>query len=501
MNTHQQFAVVCAIGVLIAMGLVLRGTSQSQPSERAVQSFADSEPTRDVAVPHDSRSEIERELSWDAGDAEYLEKLLEMEDARLRRQFPSVWVKLRAQTSSSDVTTTSALPIPGAAPPTSDIEFEQLRLQLGYDVRELRRTFDVEQKRFLLGEPILVRFAIELSGDGAWTIDDWFYYNNRDETFLMLLRDSDGNWVSDRYRPRDFYSGGGTMLRQWFSRENPEIHWLPVQQYSAVTDTGRYDLYCIKWNTSCARRDGFPSSPLLGMIPEEVIGQVDKHWFADSNFITDYAHTSITIDRGTDAERTSMIESWTNAVAQSMPQLPYREKAYVTVLAWEHSLQNDFLPSLFSYFEYYGSGRLAMAYLSQYDRWEEKRLTRSNVAKLIPRKIDELTAPDAFTRSTAEFHLRRWTDIAIDHDWDGHRSDRPTLEEAASLQEQWLNWWKENEAEFASNLAQLIANTGLRSRFSLTLVPIEKQINCERQAWGRWPAFRALSAEERTSCR
>jgi hypothetical protein len=47
----------------------------------------------------------------------------------------------------------------------------------------------VEKIAFLLGEPILVRFAVELAGEGKWNIDDWFYYNNRDETFIMLLRD------------------------------------------------------------------------------------------------------------------------------------------------------------------------------------------------------------------------------------------------------------------------------------------------------------------------
>jgi hypothetical protein len=215
----------------------------------------------------------------------------------------------------------------------------------------------------------------------------------------------------------------------------------------------------MKYNSRCGDQKGFPSSPLLAKIPREVVERAKKHAIVQVDSVSDYAHFSITIDRGSDDDRTRMIQSWVNVVAEDKNRSPHRGKANAAVRSWEHCLQNDFLPSLHSWWLRYRDEEkwpFALIYLSaKNDRWEENPLTRRSAAKMIPRLIDDLTAKDARTRSTAEFHLRQWTGLAFGHNWHGHKSDRPTLEEAGAIQEQWREWWKENEAGFSSRDVQL----------------------------------------------
>ena len=367
------------------------------------------------------------------------------------------WLVLPQQTSSpklGKVVTRSAFPISGKREPRTAADFKVLRKRLGYDPRDLWRSFGVEKKEFLLGEPILVRFEIKLAGKGKRGRDDWIYFSNRNETFLVLLRDEKGNWIADRYHPREFYFGGGSVIDETFNQKEPEIHWLPIQQYRSITRPGTYDVFCLK----LSRDTESPSSPLLAVIPKEVIRQAPNHAFAKIDFATDYAHFSITIDRGSDADRTRMIQFWANVVAQDKKRSPHRGKANATVRSWVHCLQNDFLPSLHSWLQdYRDEEKFPFALISLSDKndgWEGEPLTRMSAAKVIPKMIDDLTAKDARVRSTAGFHLRQWTGLAFGHNWQGHKSDRPTLEEAGAIQEQWRKWWKEDEAGFSTHAVQ-----------------------------------------------
>ncbi len=222
------------------------------------------------------------------------------------------WVSLSA--TSQGVETISALPV--AVPhrfwskidPDQGIEWSEQNLQL------FRRTFSMDQTTFLLGEPILVRFQIEFSGDGEWEIDDWCYTNNRDGTFLILMRDEHGNWLPDRYDPISRL-GGGHGPNGVFSSQVPEIHYLPVQQYRAVIEPGQYEIFCMKQRTDIGWNDNYPPSPLSKEIPRDVLKEVKKRNFAGANSVTDFAKFKIHIKQWSPDEYTRMIQKWTNLAA------------------------------------------------------------------------------------------------------------------------------------------------------------------------------------------
>ena len=171
--------------------------------------------------------------------------------------------------------------------------------QFGYDPANVRRTFSLEKTTFLLGEPLLVKFSVELHGDGKWDISDWDFYNNRDETFIIIMRGKDGRWVPDRYPPSKFgYNLGGFQPGGTFDRSTPEIHWLPVQQYCGITDVGEYELFCMKWNTRLRRQKSYPVSPLLAELPPDLVAEVRNRPIVNIDGVTDYAHFKISIGQG-----------------------------------------------------------------------------------------------------------------------------------------------------------------------------------------------------------
>ena len=153
------------------------------------------------------------------------------------RPFPSYsagWVCLppSAGEGATDSVTQSALPTAidkegnETAKPADAIKL------FGYDPANVRRDFSMEKTTFLLGEPLLVMFSMELHGKGKWDTGDFLARNNRDETFIILMGDKKGWWVPDRYPPKTSYSLGGPHSVETFDRNKPEVHWLPVQQIS-----------------------------------------------------------------------------------------------------------------------------------------------------------------------------------------------------------------------------------------------------------------------------
>jgi len=64
---------------------------------------------------------------------------------------------------------------------------------------QVRKQFLLEQREFLLGEPILVEYRVTVEGPGSFREKAGGNYRSRgrDDNFLFLLRREDGTWVGD----------------------------------------------------------------------------------------------------------------------------------------------------------------------------------------------------------------------------------------------------------------------------------------------------------------
>ncbi|TWU14368.1 hypothetical protein CA54_32130 [Symmachiella macrocystis] len=365
------------------------------------------------------------------------------------------WVSLSA--TSQGVETISALPV--AVPhrfwskidPDQGIEWSEQNLRL------FRRTFSMDQTTFLLGEPILVRFQIEFSGDGEWEIDDWFYVNNRDETFIILMRDEHGNWLPDRF---DLIRrlGGGHGPDGVFSSQVPEIHYLPVQQYCAVTEPGQYEIFCMKQSMHVGWDNQYPPSPLAKKMPPDVLKELKQRNYGGANSVTDFAKFKIHIKQWSPDEYTRMIQKWTDlaAAGEDSTHENHRDQKPAIRRAWRYSLQNDFLPQMQEwnrqYTIYEGHPFQRFYIWEAADAWRSDPTTRAEAAEFIPQFIEDLTAESDIARSTAEFHLRAWTKQSFGHDWQGHRPDRPTSQEGEQMQVAWKEWWEKNRDSFVKQV-------------------------------------------------
>src|SRR5215471_16230769 len=110
---------------------------------------------------------------------------------------------------------------------------------------DLRIAFRLEKKEFLLGEPLLVEFRVELDGPGYY---EWSIGGNstlgRDDTFSFLMRNHDGTVVQDPYEKPKFY-GGGLTFQHEVKNGAPVTSWLAIQRWCAIDRPGTYDLYCV----------------------------------------------------------------------------------------------------------------------------------------------------------------------------------------------------------------------------------------------------------------
>jgi len=332
---------------------------------------------------------------------------------------------------------------------------------LGYDPTDVRRAFSLENTTFLLGEPLLVKFGIALEGGGKWRRDDWLYHNNRDETFIIVMRGKDGRWVPDRYAPKAVYHLGGVGEFETFDRNTPEIHWLLVQQYCAITNVGEYELFCMKWDTRCKRQEHYPVSPLRAKIPPDLIAEISTHPIVDVDSITDYARFNVSVVSGDDETRARMVRFWTDIAlsGNAYVKSSHRGKPNATFRAWEHSLQSDFLPYLKPWWKGSKESERKSPFAwyrisSELNRWEPTPMTRSQAADVIPKLIEQLDDGNSCVRSAAEFHLREWTGKAVGRGREGHKSDRPTPEEGRTMQAQWRQWRKQTEKDFREDAQQ-----------------------------------------------
>lgn len=275
----------------------------------------------------------------------------------------SEWVPLPSTAASSSW---SALRILRAFDLKTGKAYDPSMQALGVDPRHLQRSFRLDQRRVLLGEPILVGLRIELNGPGRWSepVGGNYRARGRDDNFFFLLQRAKGGWVPDPYAPIIGYMGG-ILSAYHVIRGRPMTYWFAVQRWAALTRPGRYVLHCFHLahdepttGMDAARRVALagrlpgrqvrlarngqiidrstgrplqgvraevrirpaPSaavSPLLRRIPAAVVKRVRAAGLG--NEVIDYARYRLDVVRGTAAERRRMVQRWTQLVAQPGP--------------------------------------------------------------------------------------------------------------------------------------------------------------------------------------
>jgi hypothetical protein len=308
----------------------------------------------------------------------------------------SQWIRLAPTPEEpkppSPTRTLSALRVVRAVDPETKQPYDPSNEALGCDPADLRRAFRLEQKQFLLGEPIVVEFRVALEGPGEWRepIGGNYRARGRDDNFLFLMRHEDGTWVADTYAPAEGYEGGGMASYLPVAQGKPASSWQPVQRWCAVERPGTYDLYCFqaahgyevvgehealaaampdevkqdhrldadgvlidldtgKRSTRYAlvanvmQEDRAPS-PLLDEIPADVIEHAGKTWNVKDT--ADFAHFRIVITQGTDAERQEMVTRWGKIIVEAGTgnDRSGRERTRALRQAIQFARQDDFLP-------------------------------------------------------------------------------------------------------------------------------------------------------------
>ncbi len=308
------------------------------------------------------------------------------------------WLVLPAPADSCPgrVKAMSALRILRAVDPVTHKAYDESNDALGCDPENLRRAFLLEKTEFLLGEPILIEFRIELDGPGEWTepIGGNNRARGRDDNFLFLMRQEDGTWVGDPYAPI-MHSFGGLGSAFGATQGEPGSYWLAVQRWCAIKRPGTYDLFCFQWAhdwrpigrraaVAAALPDelrgecvldadgrfvdaatGQPSeryrlsmrgvrvggqgakmwsrTPFYDGLPVGALKQVPKLWNAKQT--ADFAHFRIVITPATAAERRAMIEHWTQVASSPREGRWYwLNKAVAARQAIQFAQQDDFLP-------------------------------------------------------------------------------------------------------------------------------------------------------------
>mgnify|MGYP003642926285 CR=1 FL=1 len=108
---------------------------------------------------------------------------------------------------------------------------------------DVRRSFRLEKRNLLLGEPILVEYRVELDGPGTWKEPrgGTGRMSGRDGNFYFILQHEDGRWVGAiQVSPE----GGGWVLQAKADSTQPYTVWQAVQRWCAIQEPGRYALYC-----------------------------------------------------------------------------------------------------------------------------------------------------------------------------------------------------------------------------------------------------------------
>lgn len=298
----------------------------------------------------------------------------------------------------SGITQSVFLSVIRAVNPATGEPYDKSEPNFNFALDDLRHFFRLEKKEFLLGEPILVEHRIELNGPGEW---NWFVGGNyrargRDDNFSFVLRRADGALVPDVYpKLEGLIFGGGLGSDHTIKKAQPLSYWLGLQKYSAITEPGSYDLYCMTgykrkiFGEVEAMRPALPDeialdhfvsdsgelvdretgersrryalvtkahyldsgaqSPLKGVIPSEVLAYATEQSFGfpskDAGSFGTVARFRIGIRKGTPAERQQMVAQWTKAAESTRNSVIERYNQALIESVW-YARQDHFLPLL-----------------------------------------------------------------------------------------------------------------------------------------------------------
>lgn len=261
------------------------------------------------------------------------------------------------------------------------------------DVKDLRRSFRLEKKDLLLGEPILVALHVELQGRGVWRekLGGNYDARGRDGNFYFVMRHDDGSWVADPCGRVTSYMGGG-MTHHEVRRGSPCSIWNAVQERCAIDRPGVYELYCLAASHAYHRPgilisreaavaglagripeghilckgggwfidertgkmsrlyDPYPTckylpqtrSPVVKHVPAEVVARLKSYWRIDR--ATDFARFRITVKEGTPAERRQMVGRWTRIAGSGPWHQMVGSRARAASDGITLARQDDFVP-------------------------------------------------------------------------------------------------------------------------------------------------------------
>ncbi|MFC1712212.1 hypothetical protein ACFL6S_01020 [Candidatus Poribacteria bacterium] len=428
-------------------------------------------------------------------------------DVHIRAEWLLLSLSVSEGDSSSRTMTRSALRVLRAIGPENGKPYDESEDVFDCNPAELRRSFRLEKEEYLLGEPLLVEFRIELDGPGQWRerIGGNYRARGRDDNFLFLMRHEDGSWVRDPYAPIEHYMGGISSLYE-VRQDKAQSYWLAVQRWCAVDRPGAYDLYCFQMahdsqvlgeNQAIAAKlpdlvkrdhryseDGILidsgtgkrserysiatywtrrnwDSPLMQDIPADVVKYARESWGIQQ--VMDFAHFRIALRNGTEQERQRMVDYWTDIAESEAERNAPQTRWGAAIYAIQFAQQDDFIPLIEEWiasgFQYMAYSGLAMRpgpgiadillKSGEPNAVAAMRFLRPNqVHAVIPQLIKRLTHKDNRMRAEAEQRLRTWTGRSFYHTWRGYHYERPTLEEGRKMQPVWEEWWEKNKDSF-----------------------------------------------------
>jgi hypothetical protein len=375
----------------------------------------------------------------------------------------------------------------------------------GARASELRRSFHLDGRRFLLGEPIVIEHRVELAGDGAWQepIGGNYRARGRDDNFVfvMVARGSTEP-VPDPFGDTSF-SMGGISTNVKVERGSPMSYFHALQPYVAVERPGAYRLWAIQlahghdavgWREAMAAAlvrkvgdryrlgatgnelvlaDGSPAdkslsptwhgeqvpSPLKASLAPEVAALLGEHRVGQ---VMDVAQFDIDIVAGNTATSRAMVERW-RAIADKRRQMMHASRADAAFQAIWYARQDDFLPTLDGWIS--GDARpqnlvglamrpsraalnLLLAHGGARGVSAMMHLPKANVAAAVPALIERLDHADQAMRAHAHQVLARHTGERFGATWPGYHHQRPRLDETAAIKAAASAWWKANRASF-----------------------------------------------------
>jgi hypothetical protein len=158
-------------------------------------------------------------------------------------------------------------------------------------ISDLRRYFHIDKTEFVLGEPIIVEFRIELHGPGQWreSMVSMSRSDGRDGSFLFLMRHEDGTWVRDPHGPvRAYHGGWGRLIKA--KKGKPGSKRVSLEDWCVIDRPGIYDLFCLKASEPISNTR--EPSPILNIIPAMVEEPI---YWPFLRHTTDYANFRIVV--------------------------------------------------------------------------------------------------------------------------------------------------------------------------------------------------------------